>query len=460
MGKLDHPMKILALEDNRFDLELILFELRQSGYVFDWVQVENECDYREQIEKCPDIILADYTLPQFDAMRALLILQERDLDIPFIVVTGSISEEVAVECMKQGASDYLIKDRLGRLGQAVQRSLEQKCLRDEKRRSEHALRASEDKFSKAFHLLPDAMAIHDAGTGVFLEVNQGFSNILGYRMDEVIGSRAVDLGIWVNLEDQKSITSCLRERGEVLDVETIFRRKNGSTLYGSLSARRIEFDGTPAILSIMRDITGRKQAEEELKHAHDELEEAYDATIEGWALAMELRDSEIEGHSRRVTALTVKLAEMFGLPDGEITNIRRGVLLHDIGKMAITDRILQKDGPLTEEEWAVMRKHPTHAYRMLSSIAYLRPSLDIPYCHHEHWDGSGYPRGLKGEEIPLAARLFAVVDVWDALRSDRPYRAAVSREEALDYIRSQSGLYFDPQVADLFLRLVEDGDQY
>ncbi|MEW5829950.1 MAG: HD domain-containing phosphohydrolase, partial [Chloroflexota bacterium] len=250
------------------------------------------------------------------------------------------------------------------------------------------------------------------------------------------------------------------EGGEVLNLETAFRRKDGSTIFGSISARRIEFDGTPAVLSVMRDITGRKRAEEELKRAHDELEEAYDATIEGWALAMELRDSEIEGHSRRVTNLTIKLAEMFGLPGEEITNIRRGVLLHDIGKMAITDSILQKKGPLTEEEWAIMRKHPTHAYRMLSSIAYLQPSLDIPYCHHEHWDGSGYPRGLKGEEIPLAARLFAVVDVWDALRSDRPYRAAMTRKEALEYIRSQSSLYFDPQVVDLFMRLVDKDELY
>jgi PAS domain S-box-containing protein len=453
-------LKIIILEDNRFDLELVLFELRRAGYSFDWTQVDCEADYRQQIENSPDIILADYTLPQFDAMRALHILQEHSLDIPFVVVTGSISEEVAVECMKQGASDYLIKDRLSRLGQVIERAFEQKSLRDEKRRSEQALRASEDKFSKTFHLLPDAMSIHDASTGVFLEVNQGFSKILGYRMDEVIGSRALELAIWVNQEDQKNILAGLREHGEVLDVETIFRRKNGSTIYGSISARRIEFDGTPAILSIMRDVTERKLAEEELKHAHDELEEAYDATIEGWALAMELRDSETEGHSRRVTSLTIKLAELFGLSQDEITKIRRGVLLHDIGKMAITDRILQKNGPLTEDEWAVMRKHPTHAYRMLSSIAYLQPSLDIPYCHHEHWDGSGYPRGLKGEEIPLSARLFSVVDVWDALRSDRPYRAAVSPEEAVEYIRSQSGLYFDPKVVDLFLRLIAEGELY
>ncbi|MDW8215317.1 MAG: PAS domain-containing protein [Roseiflexaceae bacterium] len=181
---------------------------------------------------------------------------------------------------------------------------------------------------------------------------------------------------------------------------------------------------------------------------------AYEATIRGWAHALDLRDRETEGHSQRVTELTVQLARAAGLSDEQIAHIRRGALLHDIGKLGIPDAILRKPEPLTEEEWAIMRKHPDYAYMMLSPIEYLRPALDIPYCHHERWDGTGYPRGLRGEQIPLAARLFAVADVWDALQSDRPYRARWQREEALEYIRSQAGKHFDPNAVELFLKVI------
>jgi PAS domain S-box-containing protein len=192
---------------------------------------------------------------------------------------------------------------------------------------------------------------------------------------------------------------------------------------------------------------------ENLETANADLMQAYDSTIEGWSRAMELRDKETEGHTLRVTDLTLKLAVAMGLNSGEIIHIRRGALLHDIGKIGVPDGILLKPGPLTDDEWAVMRQHPQFAYDMLSPIIYLRPALDIPYCHHEKWDGTGYPRGLKGTAIPLAARIFAVVDVWDALTSDRPYRPAWSKEKALDYIREQAGKHFDPEVVSAFLRL-------
>ena len=183
---------------------------------------------------------------------------------------------------------------------------------------------------------------------------------------------------------------------------------------------------------------------------------AYNETIEGWAKALELRDQETEGHSKRVTDLTMRFAYELGINDESIGNIMRGALLHDIGKMGIPDAILNKPGKLTDEEWAFVRKHPQDAYDMLSPIKYLKPALDIPYCHHERWDGTGYPRGLKGEEIPMAARIFAVVDVWDALTSDRPYRNAWPRTKAKDYMLSQAGKHFDPQIVEIFFRRVLD----
>jgi PAS domain S-box-containing protein len=191
---------------------------------------------------------------------------------------------------------------------------------------------------------------------------------------------------------------------------------------------------------------------ENLERSNVELTLAYDTTLEGWARALELRDHDTEGHSRRIADMTLRLARAMGVSEAELVHVRRGALLHDIGKMGIPDSILHKPGPLTGEEWEVMHQHPVYAYQMLSSITFLRPALDIPYCHHEKWDGTGYPRGLKGEQIPLAARIFAVVDVWDALRSERPYRPRWPDEKVLQYIQEQAGKHFDPQVVEVFLR--------
>lgn len=190
-----------------------------------------------------------------------------------------------------------------------------------------------------------------------------------------------------------------------------------------------------------------------LQRSNTDLAVAYDATIEGWSRALDLRDRETEGHSRRVTTMSEQLAMAMGVPESQLLHLRRGALLHDIGKMGIPDGILLKPGPLTTDEWVVMRQHPTFAYEMLAPIAYLRPALDIPYCHHEKWEGSGYPRGLQGERIPLAARIFAVVDVWDALCSDRPYRPAWPVEKVRDYIHEQAGTHFDPAVVTAFLKM-------
>jgi putative nucleotidyltransferase with HDIG domain len=193
---------------------------------------------------------------------------------------------------------------------------------------------------------------------------------------------------------------------------------------------------------------------EALQLANTELTLAYDTTLEGWSRALDMRDEETEGHSLRVTDLTVRLAEAVGIPKGDFVHIRRGALLHDIGKMGIPDHILLKPGSLTEDEWRIMRQHPLLAYQLLSPITFLHAELNIPYCHHERWDGSGYPRGLRGEEIPIEARIFAVVDVWDALCSDRPYRRAWKKDDALDYIRNQAEHHFDPRVVAAFLELL------
>jgi putative nucleotidyltransferase with HDIG domain len=262
----------------------------------------------------------------------------------------------------------------------------------------------------------------------------------------------------------------LRYPGIFLGEMSLFNRDGFHT--ASVAARtdlhvmemtRADFDALlarhPTLAYTMTRILSQRLEEADNQTTRDLLEKnrlllkAYDETILGWSLAMGMRDQETEAHLLRVKDLTVQLAEQAGIPDEEIAHVRRGALLHDIGKIGVPDGILFKPGKLTDPEMEIMRKHTTHAYDLLSNIEYLRPAVDIPYCHHEKWDGTGYPRKLKGEEIPLAARLFAVVDVWDALRSDRPYHTALPEEQVFPILAAGSGAHFDPRAVDLFFQM-------
>ncbi len=256
----------------------------------------------------------------------------------------------------------------------------------------------------------------------------------------------------------------IREEKHLAEIPILFLTAldDRHSLLSGLEAGADEFISKPydrhelraRLLGITRLNRFRKLTEERsnLQRAHTELMTAYDATIAGWSHALDLRDKETEGHSQRVTQLTLRLAEAFGMSQEELIHVRRGALLHDIGKLGVPDSILHKPGKLDDDEWVIMRKHPQHAYDMLYPIDYLHPALDIPYSHHEKWDGTGYPRGLKGDEIPMSARIFAIADVWDALTTDRPYRLALSEEFASNYVQEQSGKHFYPQVVELFMK--------
>jgi PAS domain S-box-containing protein len=461
------------------------------------------------------------------------------------------------------------------------RQLRVAAIRDitEQKQTESVLRASESKFSIAFHTSPDSININRLEDGLYLDVNQGFTEITGYTWEDVRGKTSLEINIWAHPEDRVRLIEGLRARGVVKDLEATFRMKDGQERAGLMSARIIEINGHRCILSVTRDISERKQmeqslrrtnellqalinaspvaidmvdnsgnvqlwsptaerffgwkaaevighplpfithgkqyelqeqieeelrgmavsgqetqrirkdgsvmdvelwtaplhdsegavmgsvgvmtditerkkAEQQIQALHSELLVAYDETLEGWSRALNLRDPNTDGHSRRVVDVTINLARNVGIPESELIHVRRGAILHDIGKMGIPDHILLKPGPLTTEEWRIMQLHPVFAYEMLSKIPFLKPSLDIPYSHHEKWNGSGYPRRLKTTEIPLAARVFAIVDTFDALTSDRSYRPAWKRVEALAYIHDQAGIQFDPEVVRVFLEMV------
>ncbi len=300
------------------------------------------------------------------------------------------------------------------------------------------------------------------------EAGSGFRKHIPYHMKVALGEgvagRVAESGnpVQVMIEDERSsqfVSSIVSDeefrsiysfplitKNKVNGVLEIFQREQSP-----YNEEQLEFFTTVAKRAAIA--VENWQLFENLDKSNLELLQAYDATIEGWSRAMDLRDEETEGHTERVTHMTVRLATLANISENEIMYIRWGALLHDIGKLGVPDAILLKPGALTNEEWQIMRQHPVYAHQMLAPIDYLQKAMDIPYCHHEHWDGSGYPNGLAGEKIPLAARLFAVVDTWDALTSDRPYRDAWTKEQTRHYIQTNAGVLFDPNAVSMFMQL-------
>jgi len=596
-------LRLLLVEDSEDDATLLVRELRQAGFTLHWQRVDSMEGLRAALAaETWDIVISDYSLPGFDGLGALRTVHESGLDLPFIIVSGTIGEDVAVEAMRAGAHDYVMKDRLARLGPAVERELREAEERRGRRRAEESYRT-------LVHSSLQGFIIHQDGRIVF--ANNAIAEMTGYTVEEMLALTADQVERTIHPEDRAWVWGLGRDRlagrAAIPRYEMRMIRRDGETCWAEVFASRVEFDGRPAIQAALADVTTRVRKEieqraiatvatslraaedrsemvsmildqvesllnadgvalamhdeaagdvvfesargvwtemigrrlsfvegltghvfetgamyvnndirendkvlwpsilshtpavagiplivgkvtigvlwmgrtgriseddtivltaigemiasalrrltlnEALRRSHRELIEAYDGTLEGWARALELRDTDTEGHTRRVAEKTVQLGKALGCSGEETVQLFRGALLHDIGKMAVPDRILNKPGPLDDEEWKIMRRHPEHAFDMLSPVAFLRPALDIPYCHHEKWNGSGYPRGLAGEDIPLAARIFAVVDVWDAVRSDRPYRKAWSHEKAVRHLREETGHHFDPRVVGKFL---------
>lgn len=451
-------INILLIEDEDPHAELIqrAFEDQNSrAFVY---RVKSLTEARAQIlTQEPALIIADWRLPDGESME--LFPDHHDpLSTPIILMTSYGNERIAVEALKSGALDYVVKSPESMLDMPhlAERAIEQWNVRAERAKMQEALLESEAQFRLLAENASD-MISRLATDGQMLYVSPACETILGYKPEELIGTISFDI---VHENDRSFVKNLFKGNRYDTTYTVTYQalHKNGHYVWLESSARAILDRKTDTISEIQiasRDITERKKSEKALQDAHDHLQEAYQRTIEGWVRALDLRDRETEGHTQRVTELTIKVAKTLGFSDEELTHIRRGALLHDMGKMAIPDEILQKPAPLNEAEWEKMRRHPMYAYEMLSPISYLHPALDIPYCHHERWDGSGYPRGLKGEEIPLVARLFAIVDVWDALCSDRPYRKKIPQKEVITYLREKSGQLFEPRLVDVFLAVVE-----
>jgi response regulator RpfG family c-di-GMP phosphodiesterase len=651
-----NTLRLLIIEDNEDDVWLVLRELQRGGYDVSWLRVETADAMRQALAGQPwDAVISDFSMPQFNLPQALAELKRSGLDLPFIIVSGTIGEESAVAALKAGAHDFLSKGNLTRLVPALEREMREVLVRRERREREReldaiagltrALRGANTRaemlqivleqamdLAKASSaliagldpytggLLIEAVAGHapmsvgqrwPAGEGLLGRVVAGglprlsssqdvapgpapgglhpggcvpliaqqhtlgalwvgrqaeitlaelgllaaFADIAATalhrsalfeqtqeRLQRLTALRAIDLAINASLDMRVILDVLLAQVQAQLRVDAacvLLARPVSQTLefaagrgfrtpaasrapvrYGAepagaaaLERRMIQLtdldqhrpasprwaelavEGFRAYIAVplvakghvngVLEVFHRQplEVEEEwlefletlagqaaiaidntslfdgLQRSNAELAHAYDATIEGWSRALDLRDRETEGHTQRVTELTMQLGRRLGMDPAELVHVRRGALLHDIGKMGIPDHILLKPGPLSEEEWVIMRRHPTYAYELLSPISYLRPALVIPLYHHEKWDGSGYPHGLRGTEIPLAARAFAVADVWDALQSHRPYRPGWAKDKIRDYIQQQSGSHFDPDVVAIALDVIAESEQ-
>lgn len=456
---MDHTSHILLIEDDPAHAELIrrAFEDRGDGAkltIAHTLAVARDC-----LKKfTPNLIIADWRLPDGDSSE-LLKGGDSHPAIPVIIMTSYGSERNAVNVIKSGALDYIVKssESMTDMPHIAERAIEQWMIKIEKEQMQVQLSDSEAQFRLLAENSTDMISKH-ARDGTFLYVSPACRALIGYTSEELIGTSVTPLFHPDDSPQLFELFALPARNDETLTMDYRVRHKNGTYVWIETTARIFldELSGQQEFQASSRNITERKEAEEQLQRAHTDLQEAYDKTIEGWVRALDLRDRETEGHTQRVMKMTKKLAQILGFSEGEITHILRGALLHDMGKMGIPDEILQKPGPLTDDEWAIMRRHPEMAYQMLSQIKYLKEAITIPYYHHERWDGSGYPHKLKGEEIPLQARMFAVVDVWDALSSDRPYRRKMPHREVIEYLKKEAGHLFDPQIVEKFLPLIAD----
>lgn len=381
------------------------------------------------------------------------------------------------------ASQGIIRDITAR-AQAEQAEREQRNLAEALRDAATVLNSTLNMDEVMDHILNIVGRVvpHQA-SNIMLIDDHGYARILKQRGYEELGLKDWVIGISFNIDQTPNLKKMVTEGRPIAvsdtqaDPEWVFIPEGAwirsyvsapifikdqvigflnldspiPNFYQPIHAERLQAFATQAGIAIHN-----AQLLYNLQSTNQSLVTAYDTTLLGWSKALELRDYETEGHTQRVLTLTLELAKIMGVSDDDLVHIRRGVLLHDIGKIGIPDRILTKPGPLTEEEWEIMRMHPVYAYQILTPIPYLQASLDIPYGHHERWDGTGYPRGLKGSDIPLAARIFSVVDVWDALHSKRPYRDSLPMDEVIQYLKDQAGIQFDPQIVKAFIEILEN----
>ena len=447
------------VEDSEDDALLTILALKKGGYDPVYERVEDAGAMRKALlEKSWDVILCDYKMPQFNGTAAIDILKETGIDIPLIIVSGAIGEETAVECMRLGACDYIMKSNLSRLVSAIERELKEAESRLKRKQAEEALRESEEKYRNILENIEDGYyEIDIAGNLTFF--NDSVCRIVGYTHAELMGMNNRQ---YTDKENSRILYQAFNEvfrtgkSSKGVDYEII--RKDGTKLYMESSVSLIRnVSGQPiGFRGIMRNITERKLAEEKLLETLESLRKAINTTIHVMVSAVEARDPYTAGHQVRSSDIASAIATEMGLSHEKIDGIRMAGSIHDIGKLSIPAEILSKPGKLSAIEFSLVKEHSRTGYEMLKDVESPWPLAQIVYQHHERMDGSGYPRNLKGDEILLEARIMAVADVVESMASHRPYRAALGINKALEEIEKNKGTLYDADVADACLRLFRE----
>ncbi|HAJ27648.1 MAG TPA: PAS sensor protein [Syntrophus sp. (in: bacteria)] len=453
---MNDTIRILIVEDLPTDAELCEREVRQALPRSVFLRVETGEEFLAAMESfAPDLILSDYSLPRFDGMTALALARQHAPETPFIILTGSTNEETAVACMKAGAWDYVIKEHIRRLRQAVIAALEQKRIRRERLAATEALHESANLLRIAGRMarlggwivnLSENRVIWSEEVATIHDMPPGYSP----RLEEGINYYSEE---WRE-KIEKAYGACTRE-GAPYDEEMEIITARGRRIWVRTIGEAIRDEAGTIIMlqGALQDITDRKLAEGALQDSFDKLRKTIGAAIRTLAATVEMRDPYTAGHQQRVAGLARRIAREMSLDNDRILGLGLAAVIHDIGKISVPAEILSKPTKLTNIEFSLIKNHTQAAYDILKDMEFPWPIAEIVYQHHERLDGAGYPRGLKGEEISLEAKIIAVSDVVEAMSSHRPYRPGLGIDVALGEIKKNRGVFYDPAVVDACLRL-------
>lgn len=453
------PLNVLLIEDSEDDALLLARALKKNGYEPRIERAQTAPDMTRALESAPwDIILCDYHMPAFSGLEAIDLLKKTGLDIPLIIVSGAIGEETALDCIRRGAADYIMKGNLTRLGNAVQRGLEEKAMRDHHRQDEEALRRSEEKYRTILESIGEGYYETDLA-GNFTFFNDALQRMWGYPKEELLGMnnrQYTDRETAKMLYEGHHQTYLTGIPGRYMDYEII--RKNGErlTLQQSFTLLKDSKGGAIGFRGIVRDVSHLKELERDREETLEKLRQALESTVHAMAMAVEARDPYTAGHQRRVADLACAIAAEMGLEPDRLNGLRMASLIHDLGKISIPTEILTKPTKLTNIEFEIVKTHAQAGYEILKDIVFPWPIARIVLEHHEKIDGSGYPRHLKGDALLPESKILTVADVVEAMASHRPYRPSLGLQDALEEISRNRGILYDTDAVAACLALFEE----
>ncbi|MBP7232925.1 MAG: HD domain-containing protein [Syntrophaceae bacterium] len=453
------PLKVLLVEDSEDDALLLVRTLKKYGYEpeYDRVQTAEEMTFALQSEFW-DIILCDFHLPQFSGIDAMSLIKKLNLEIPLIIVSGAIGEEMALNCIHLGASDYILKGNLSRLGMAISRVLEKRALQIRQKQDEEALQKSEEKYRTILDSIGEGYYETDLA-GNFTFFNDTLCRIWNYPKEELMGMNSRQ---YTDAETSRKIYEAHKkvyqtaQPGRLLDYEIIC--KDGTRKHIQSSFALIKDDGNKAIgfRGLVRDITDLKKLEYERQESLERLQQSLGATVRAISMTVETRDPYTAGHQRRVADLAYAIAREMNLDESRIDGLRMAGTIHDLGKLSIPAEILTKPTKLSHIEFEIVKTHSQAGYDILKDIDFPWPIARIVLEHHERIDGSGYPRHLKNNDILLESKILTVADVVEAMASHRPYRPSLGADQALEEITRNRGILYDSDIVNICLRLFHE----